>query len=273
MRKNALVLNLPSSVWPFFLWPCLLAGLVLLGACSEEDDTPPPPPQTATGPVAPNTPQAPPGQVMVTVVANSTPAGATVVGGGRQLGTTPLQTQVPIPAPVAGQVQTFAFNFELAGYQPATINAAPVNNTITITAALAPATAPQEVATPDEDEDGDDEDDANEIRVAGRGGGAIFDRHTTRGAAVVGQSCTIDRLRVRLRGNHTFNRDLRITLTDPQGRTYTLQNSSTRNPFRTYTVRRAAGREARGQWNLAIADTLDQDSGRLTGWNMSLRCR
>ncbi|MEC7520788.1 MAG: proprotein convertase P-domain-containing protein [Myxococcota bacterium] len=258
MRKNA------------FVGIALLAMVV---GCSEEDDTPPPPPQTAT---APTTPQAPPGQVMVTVVANSTPPGATVVGGGRQLGQTPLQTQVPIPTPTPGQVQTFAFNFQLAGYQPATINAAPVNNTITITAALAPATPPQEVATGDDGDDGDegdDGDDANEIRVNGRGGGAIYDHHTTRGAAVVGQSCVIDRLRVRLRGNHTFNRDLRITLTDPQGRSYMLQNNSSRNPFRTYVVRRAAGRQARGQWNLAVADTLGQDSGRLTGWYMSLRCR
>jgi hypothetical protein len=260
----------------------------LLMACGDdEDDTPPPPPTTATAPAqGPQQGQqpgqgAPPGQVMVTVVANSTPAGALVTGGGRQLGTTPLQTQVPVPAPQAGEVQTFAFTFNLDGYQPATINASPVNDQITITAALAPAVQAEEVQQGageggddgDGGDGGDDGDDGNTITVTGRGGGRIWDNHTTTGHATVTESCVIDRLRVRLVGTHTYFGDLHITLRDPNGRRYSLARGGRRNPFRTHTVRRAAGRQARGRWTLAIADRLRQDSGELRRWAMAIRCR
>ncbi len=255
----------------------VLLTAVLAASCGGDDDDDAPPPPTGTAPnvvTAPNTPPttppAPPGQVMVTVIASSNPPGAMVTGGGRQLGVTPLQTTVPVPAPQPGQVQTFAFQFALAGYQPATINASPVNNTISITAALAPAVQPQEVATTGGDGDGDE---AGEIRVNGQGGGPIYDNHTTTGAAVVAQDCTIDRLRVRLNGAHTYHADLVITLRDPNGNSYTLQRSGRANPFRSHTVRRAVGRQARGRWTLAIADTLAQDSGVLRSWSMSLRCR
>lgn len=256
-----------------------VAMLAVLASCGgEDDDAPPPPTNTAPHVVtAPNgpppVPPAPPGQVMVTVIANSTPPGVTVTGGGRELGMTPLQTQVPIPAPQPGQVQTFAFQFALAGYQPATINASPVNNTISITAALAPMVQPQEVATNTVGEAGDDADEAGEIRVNGQGGGPIYDNHTTTGFAVVGQDCTIDRLRVRLNGTHTYFADLHITLRDPSGNSYSLAAGGRANPFRAHTVRRAVGRQARGRWTLAIADRLAQDSGVLRAWSLSLRCR
>ena len=266
---------------------CLAITMGLCTACGgEEDDTPPPPPPTATAPspeqgaggpsqgTAAQNGQgaAPPGQVMVTVVANSTPPGASVTGGGRQLGTTPLQTQVPVPAPQPGEVQTFAFTFNLDGYQPATINASPVNDTISITAALAPAVQAQEVGgdSASDDEGGDDED---VLRVAGRGGGRIWDNHTTTGHATVSRSCVVDRLQVRLVGDHTYYGDLHITLRDPNGRTYSLARGGRRNPFRAHTVRRARGRQARGRWTLAIADRLRQDSGRLRRWGMAIRCR
>ncbi len=269
MRKLAVILS-------------ALIGLSLLpsAGCGGDDDDAPPPPTTATGPtvvgVAPVVNGQPPpvvapiGQVMVTVAANSTPPGAIVTGGGRQLGVTPLQTQVPVPAPVPGQVQTFAFTFELAGYQPATINASPVNNTISITAALAPAIQPQEVGTPSQP--GDDSE-AGEIQVPGRGGGAIYDNHTTTGSAEVTQPCTIDRLRVRLSGNHTYYGDLHIRLRDPNGNSYSLASGGRNNPFRSHTVSRASGRQAQGRWTLSIEDRLRQDSGTLRGWSMNLRCR
>ena len=257
------------------------AACLALGCGGDEDDTPPPPPETASAPgtgQTGTTPQVapPPGQVMVTVAANSTPPGAQVTGGGRQLGTTPLQTQVPVPAPQPGQVQTFAFTFNLDGYQPATINASPVNNTISITAALAPAVQPEEVGGDDEgDDEGDDGDEGSgpQITVQGRGGGPIWDNHTTTGHAVVSESCVVDRLRVRLVGTHTYYGDLHISLRDPDGRTYSLANGGRRNPVRTHTVRRASGRQARGRWTLSVADRLAQDSGVLRSWGMTIRCQ
>jgi hypothetical protein len=116
----------------------------LLAACAEEaSDAPPPPPAIVR-------PSVPPGQVLVRVVATSTPPGALVTGGGRELGTTPLETEVPIPAPIAGQPpQTFRFTFSLGGHSPASIDAAPLNGTITLAATLAPvAIAEAPVAIP-----------------------------------------------------------------------------------------------------------------------------
>lgn len=244
----------------------------------DEDDAPPPPrtasaPQVASaqGVGQPGQPTAPTGQVMVTVVADSNPRGAIVTGGGRQLGVTPLRTQVPVPAPAPGQVQTFAFTFQLANYQPATINASPVNNTISITAALAPAVQPQEVAATANG--GGDEGGASELRVSGHGGGAIYDHHTTTATAVVDQRCTIDRLRVRLNGHHTYLGDLYVTLRDPNGNRYSLKRGGNSNPFRSHNVSRAAGRQAQGRWTLSIEDRLAQDRGMLRGWSMHLRCR
>lgn len=253
----------------------LSAALLTFCGGDSDDDTPPPPANTnsvGSQPV-PTQPSAPPGQVMVTVVANSTPPGATVTGGGRQLGTTPLQTQVPVPAPQPGQTQTFAFTFQLAGYQAATINASPINNAITITAALAPAVAPTPVGVGDEAEDGVPGGSGRQVTASGRGGGPIFDNHTTTGTAEVSESCTIDTLRVRLNGTHSFFGDLHITLRGPDGRSYSLARGGRQNPFRTHTVRRASGRQARGRWTLSIADRLQADSGVLRGWGLSMSCR
>ena len=252
---------------------CMTLSTVLAFCGGDDDDDAPPPPAST----APNTiaaPAAPAGQVMVTVAANSNPPGASVTGGGRSLGVTPLQTQVPVPAPQPGQVQTFAFTFQLEGYQPATINAAPVNNTIALTATLAPAVAP--VAVGGDEDDGDPGQPAGNgrvLRVNGRGGGRIFDNHTTRGTASVSEQCTIARLQVRLNGRHSYYGDLHIAVTDPGGRSYSLARGGRANPFRTHTVRRAAGRQARGQWSLSIADRLNADTGVLNGWTLSIECQ
>lgn len=259
-----------------------LTALVVGCGGDDDDDAPPPPTANVHGqPVvngtnvvpAPPTPLAPPGQVMITVAASSNPPGATVTGGGRQLGTTPLQTQVPVPVARPGEVQTFAFTFQLPGYQDLTINASPVNNTISITAALAPLAAvqPQVVGVGPTGDDGDSE--AGEIRVNGQGGGAIFDNHTTTGFAVVDQPCIIDRLRVRLNGRHTYFGDLHINVRDPGGNRYSLARGTQSNPFRTHTVSRAAGRQAQGRWTLAIEDRLRADSGNLNSWSLLIRCR
>jgi hypothetical protein len=261
-----------------FITVVLMTTLGIAACGGDEDDTPPPPPPTGSAPFVSPPAQPPvaqpPGQVMVTVTANSTPPGATVTGGGRQLGITPFTTQVPVPAPAPGEVQTFAFTFELQGYQSATLTASPVNNTISITAALAPVVQPEVVSTTvNADADGDG-DEAGELRIVGQGGGPIYDHHTTTGSAVVDRDCTIDRLRVRLNGTHTYFGDLYITLRDPNGNSYSLARGNRgSNPFRTHTVRRAEGRQARGRWTLAIEDRLAQDSGVLRAWSLSLRCR
>lgn len=250
-----------------------LAALLFVPACGSDDDDDAPPAPQPNAVVVPPVPAAPPGQVMVTVVANSTPPGAQVVGGGRSLGNTPLTAQVPIPAPQPGQPpQTFAFNFAMEGYQPATINASPVNNTIHITAALAPAVPPQVVPV---EAGGDPGGGAGgpEFTVNGQGGGAIWDNHTTTGSATVGQSCVINTLRVRLGGNHSYYGDLHITLSDPDGHSYSIARGGRQNPFRSHTVRRASGRQARGVWRLAIADRLAQDSGTLNSWSMTFTCQ
>lgn len=260
----------------------VVSVLALLAACSgrgDEDDTPPPPRGASTPPTAPTptpTPTGPPPPSMVTVVADSSPRGAVVTGGGRQLGVTPLQTQVPIPAAAPGQVQTFAFTFQLEGHQTATINASPVNGTISITAALAPVMAqqlavqPQEVGGAEEPSGGRE---GNTLRVSGQGGGRIYDHHTTSGSAVVNEPCVIDRLGVTLNGHHSYFGDLYITLRDPSGNSYSLARGGRQNPFRSHTVRRARGRQAQGRWTLAIEDRLQADSGNLNGWSMRIDCR
>jgi hypothetical protein len=303
-RSGKETMPYPPSLPPLRPWLLLLVLPALVACGAEEDDTPPPPtntapfaqapaPAPAPGQVVPAAPgqvvpappvegapappqAAAPGQGMVTVIANSNPPGALVTGGGRVLGTTPLTQQVPVPAPLPGQTQTFPFTFTLDGYQPATLQASPVNGTISITAALAPMVQPQAVPGAPGQEPGQTPPsggEPQEFTVRGRGGGPIFDNHTTRGAATVRQDCVIDRLRVRLRGSHTYYGDLHITLTGPDGRTYSLARGGRQNPFRTHVVSRARGRRSQGQWRLAVADRLNADSGNLDGWTLQFLCR
>jgi hypothetical protein len=111
--------------------------VALLGACGAEEEPDAPPP-----PVAPSAPAS----SSVTVTASSTPPGANVTGGGRALGVTPLQAQVPVPAARPGEVQTFPFTFTMPGYEPVTLYASPVNQTIALTATMVPirARAPEQ---------------------------------------------------------------------------------------------------------------------------------
>ncbi len=254
--------------------PSLLGGLVGVTACSG-GSTPPPPVSAAVPPpsgvaVPPTSVAVAPGQVMVTVAAASTPPGATVTGGGQVLGTTPFTSQVPVPAPNPGETQTFQFTFTLPGYQATTIAASPVNNTISLNAVLAsamPATppGPTGVGMPPPSTGGS-------MRVHGVGGGPIFDFHTTTATATVSSPCVIRALRVDLSGNHTFNRDLEVSLRAPDGQSFSLQRHSTRSPFRTHTVSRARGHLAMGVWTLTIADTVGADHGALTSFDMQLDC-
>lgn len=252
----------------------LLALTIVASACSGGGGATPAPPSAATPPpttgaAPPTVVAAPPGQVMVTVAAASTPPGATVTGGGQVLGTTPFTSQVPVPAPNPGETQTFQFTFTLPGYQPTTLTASPVNNTISLNAVLAsamPAVPPPTGGTLPPTTGG------GTMRVHGIGGGPIFDYHTTTATANVGSPCVIRALHVSLDGRHTFPRDLEVTLRGPDGETYSLQRHSSRSPFRSHSVTRARGHLAMGLWTVSIADTVGADGGALTGFDMELEC-
>lgn len=261
-------------------------ALTLLGACGGETTTPP----TATPPATPPGPVVPPGMVMVTVSAASTPAGATVTGGGTLLGTTPFVTPVPVPAPTAGETQTFEFTFQLPGYQPTTVTASPVNNTINLNAVLAPMVAavpptppgmppatpplgviPGTPGAPPVPVSGV-VPPGTTFRVESGPGGPIYDNHTTTASATVAGNCRIGALRVDINGNHTFHSDLVVRLVAPDGEAFSLQNHARRNPFRTHTVTRARGRMAGGVWTLSVADTVGADSGTLRGFSLEITC-
>ena len=247
-------------------------SLLVLAACSGGGGAPPPPPpqqgqgiQTQQGQTQI---QAPPGQVLITVAASSMPPGATVTGGGRMLGRTPFTAQVPIPAPRPGETQTFQFTFQMPGYQPATLSASPINNTITLNTTLAPMTAAVATPTPGTPTPG-----GPSFTVRGPAGGAIRDFNVTTSAARVDQQCIIDELTVDIDGNHTYFSDLVVSLRGPDGTSYQLQSHASRNPFRNHTVRRAAGHPTGGVWTLSVNDTVRADSGNLRGWSMAVRCR
>jgi hypothetical protein len=255
-------------------WAAGAAMVIAFSGCPQKDPPPappiPPPTSVTPVPVAPT-----PGLVNVTVSATSTPVGAHVQGGGRPLGTTPLTAQVPIPAPAPGQPPpSFDFVFTLAGFDPETVRAAPVNGRIDISATLVAAgtTPPDEGG--EEGEEGEEVvEGGRELSIASGSGGALRDHQTATAAAEVGEACTIGRLSVAVRGRHSYHRDLVLTLVAPSGERYTLQRSQNRNPFRTYRVPRAVGEEARGRWTLRVDDTLDEDSGNLGGFTLNLVCK
>jgi hypothetical protein len=252
----------------------LAFSILGLAACSGGGGTAPPVSAATAPPTSVAVPppvSAPPGQVLVTVAAASTPPGATVTGGGQVLGTTPFTTQVPVPAPSPGETQTFQFTFTLPGFTATTITASPVNNTISLNAVLASATpavtgVPTGVGVPPTTPGG------GPMRVHGVGGGRIYDYHSTTAQATVPSPCVIRTLSVDLGGNHTFNRDLVVSMRGPDGTSYSLQRHSSRSPFRTISVPRARGHLAMGVWTLAVEDTVGADSGMLTSFDMILDC-
>ncbi|AKF05171.1 proprotein convertase P-domain-containing protein [Sandaracinus amylolyticus] len=248
-----------------------LTIVALAGACSGGSGTPPPPPpqQAQQGQAQI---QVPPGQVLITVAASSSPQGATVTGGGRMLGLTPFTTQVPIPAPRPGETQTFQFTFQLPGYQPATISASPINNTITLNAALAPMVAATPPTTPTSTPTAPGGGEPS-FTVRGPAGGAIRDFAVTTSAARVEHQCMIAELTVDIDGNHSYFSDLVVSLRGPDGTSYSLQSHASRNPFRSHTVRRAEGHPTQGTWTLSVNDTVRADAGQLRGWTMAVRCR
>jgi hypothetical protein len=263
--------------------PALIAvacgGLVATTTACGGGEAPPPPPPQGQQAIQGGQPAvvAPPGQVLITVAASSSPQGATVTGGGRMLGMTPFTTQVPIPVAQPGQTQTFQFTFQLPGFQPATVSASPINNTITLNAALAPMDTTTGAVDPTGGQTAGTGagtgTTSGSFTVRGPPGGRIYDNHTTTTATRVEQSCVIQSLSVDIDGSHSYNSDLVVSLRGPDGTNYPLQSHASRNPFRTHAVRRAAGHPTQGVWTLAIADTVGADSGNLRGWSMSIRCR
>ena len=258
------------------LWVLWVGVGTSLFRCAQDEPPPPPPAPVGVGAAA-ATGKSPAGgtnvtdAIEITVSAQSTPSGATVTGGGRLLGTTPFTTRVPIPATPPGQpAPSFDFVFAKDGFQSATLQATPVNGQIAITAALAPQATDEDSdkTTPTESAG-----QGGPLEVTGRGGGAIRDHQVTTATATVDQPCVVEDLRVTVLGNHSYHQDLVVTLRSPSGQTYTLHRRRPNNPFRRHRVRRARGREAQGSWRLAVRDTLDQDTGRLTGFRLRLVCR
>lgn len=221
----------------------------------------------------------PPGHEFVTVTASTSPQGATVTGGGRFLGVTPFAAQVPVHVAPPGQTQTFEFVFQLAGYQTTSVSASPVAGQITLNAALArsleadgvkppPSGAP--TATPSGEAD-EGEAQGRPVVVRGRGG-AIRDHRATTSTVRVDESCTVASAHVDVDGHHTYYGDLVVSLRGPNGN-YPLQSRASRNPFRRYSIRRAADTEGRGSWTLTVRDEAGADQGALTNWTLTLRCR
>ena len=255
-----------------FLFAGVVAAVAATSCDGLNDDKPPPPVHASAAPVSDAnalTPVAlPAGEEMVTVIANSTPPGAVVTGGNRRLGTTPLETEVPIPTPQAGQVETFSFTFEHPGYETAVINASPTGDTITIAAVLSPLGQPAVVAPV-----ASAQPSGQEIRVQGHGGGAILDYQTTTGYAVAEQQCTMSQMSVHILGEHSYYRNLHIIVHDPSGHEYVLGDGGERGPFREHPCPHAVGREAQGRWTLTVEDRGSGDSGVLRDWYLTMHCR
>ena len=237
---------------------------VLLAGCDLTGPLPPPPPPPPPNLGATTEATGGAGTVEVTVNASSTPTGATVNGGGRLLGTTPLTAVVPIPRPTADQPpQTFDFIFTKDGYEPTTVQAAPVNNIIEITAALSRPGSASDTDSPG----------GRTINARGRGGGRIFDNHTTTAAARVTEACIVRRANIRIRGNHSFHSDMTVTLDPPAGGNVTIQRRQNRTPFRNHRINGVRGKQARGTWTLSIRDDVQQDTGRLRNFTLRIVCQ
>lgn len=257
--------------------PCLLT-LALAAACGG-DAPPPTPVNTAPGPVAPmaTAPAAPPGMTLVTVTATSEPTGAVVTGGGTELGTTPLTRQVPIPTPAPGAPPpTFDFTFTRDGFRTATVRGTLTGAVVTVQATLVSdkaAAMAEDDETPQEDEGPADDGEGRHIVVRSRGGGRIYDNHTTSATARVTDDCEMASARVRIQGRHSYFRDLNVQLRGPHGVRARLQRRSARSPFRSHRVSRVAGKGSAGTWTLTIRDEMNQDSGQLSGFTLDIRCR
>jgi hypothetical protein len=184
-----------------------------------------------------------------------------------------------VPAPTPGVAQTFEFTFQLPGWTPTTITASPTNGTITLNAVLAPAavagvppgTAPGLGVVPPPGVGGAAAP-GTRFTIRGTSGGRIYDYHTTTATAEVPTLCRIRDLDVDIDGSHTFHSDLEVRLTAPDGTTFSLQSHNRRNPFRTHSVRRAAGHMSGGHWVLSIEDSVGADSGNLSGFSLEFTC-
>jgi subtilisin-like proprotein convertase family protein len=110
------------------------------------------------------------------------------------------------------------------------------------------------------------------MRVHGMGGGPVYDYHTTTAQASVTSPCVIRELHVDLGGNHTFNRDLVVSLRAPDGTSFSLQRHQSRSPFRSFAVPRARGHLAMGVWVVSVEDTVGADRGMLNSFDMQLDC-
>ena len=200
---------------------------------------------------------------MVTINATSTPVGATVMLGTSTLGVTPLSGHA-IPAPL-NPAAVMDFNFTLAGHQNATARAQANGGVVNVNATLAPIVAPSAGGGGTAD-----------VLVRGRGGGRIRDMSSVSSTATVTNACTVQSMRIQLHGRHSYHGDLRASVRLPNGQDRSLVRGRGRSSgfFRArHRVRNVEGMPAAGNYRVTIRDRVRQDSGRFTGFTLTIDCQ
>jgi len=100
-----------------------------------------------------------------------------------------------------------------------------------------------------------------------------------RSSVVVPAALTIERVTVAVEITHTYVGDLRVALVPPGRDEIVLQQGeggSRDDLIRTYTAAdvpalgELIGSDAQGEWTLAVADLVGQDTGTLAGWSLEI---
>ncbi|MDW8245283.1 MAG: proprotein convertase P-domain-containing protein [Sandaracinaceae bacterium] len=220
---------------------------------------------------------------LITFHAESTPEGAKVIWRGRELGKTPLSTELPIPR-FTSTPPFFSFAFELDGYERENITASPLSGVISLSVHLRKAQGEgiedmargDGGASPGDGPESQQRDEVEQegyyVEVHGRGC-RIRDLREQEVRVKVKRECVITKMGVMLMGRHAFFPDLVITLVDPGGKTYELHRHSRANPFRHHVIDGAKGAKAIGVWKLIVSDENEGDDGVLDGWRLELWCR
>jgi len=200
---------------------------------------------------------------MVSINATSAPVGAAVMLGTTNLGNTPL-TGRQYPAPLNANAP-MDFTFTLAGHQNATARAQANAGVVNVNANLSPIAAPSPSGGGTAD-----------VLVRGRGGGRIRDMSSVSSTATVTNGCTVQSMRIQLHGRHSFHGDLRASVRLPNGQNRSFARGRGRSSgfFRArHRVRNVEGMSAAGLYRVTVRDRVRQDSGRFTGFTLTIDCQ
>ena len=224
----------------------IVATMGLLAACGGDSDLPLPTMQ------------------MVSINATTTPAGATVTVDGHTLpNPTPL-AGVQYPAPFQ-EGAAMSLNFTLNGHESTTTAVTPVQGVVTVNAVLNPVP-----------EAGNNAPIGRDINQRFNGGGTIRDMRRVSANGSIDRNCTVDTMGIVLHGRHAFHGDLSATVRLPNGQTKSFARGRGRNSRffgRRFRVRDVSGISSAGQYVVTIRDRMRQDSGRFTGFTLSIGCR